>query len=140
MFYEITIQRQGHDDGGKEKKFTEKYLIEALSITEATIRFEEEISEFFPDHETKSVKRINYSEVLTDDDEDNRYFHAVYNVITPDERTGKERKSAVSALIQASTFDVAKYKYEEMIRGYLADVELVKITETKILDYFSKII
>lgn len=136
MYYESIIQRNGVDENGKEKRFTEKYLTEGLSLVEALARFEESISDFYPDHETKSIKRTNYSEVVTEDGEDERYFNTVYNVITFDEASGKEKKTAVAVLIQASTFDIAKAKYEELIKSYVVDVELVKLTETKILEYF----
>lgn len=136
MFYEAQISRHGIDENGKEKKFNEKYLVDALSITEAIARFEECISEYYPEHETRSIKRTNYSEVITEDGEDERYFHTTYNTVVVDETTGKEKKCPVAVLIQASTFDIAKQKYEEMIKGYVVDVELVKLTETKILDYF----
>lgn len=135
MYYETTLSRMGYDENGKEKRFTEKYLIEALSVLEATTRFEEAISTLYPEHETKAIKRTSYSEVITEDGEDERYFHTVYNTITIDE-SGKEKKTAVAVLIQASTFDIAKQKYEEMIKSYVVDVELVKLTETKILEYF----
>lgn len=136
MYYEVQISRNGLDDCSKEKKFNEKYLIDALSITEAITRFEERISEYYPDHETKSVKRTAYTEVITEDGEDERYFHTVFNIITVDENTGKEKKSAVAMLIQASTFDLAKLKYEKMMRDCVVDIELVKLVETKILEYF----
>lgn len=136
MFYEAQISRHGFDENGKEKKFNEKYLVDALSITEAINRFEECISKYYPEHETKSIKRTNYSEVLTEDGEDERYFHTTYNTVVIDEVSGKEKKCPVAVLIQASTFDIAKQKYEEMIKDYMVDVELIKLTETKILEYF----
>lgn len=137
MYYETIMQRYGVDENGKDKKFTEKYLVEALSIAEAVTRFETEISVLYPDHETKSVKRTAYTEVLTDDNADARYFHTTYNTVTIDEVTGKEKKCSVAVLIQANDFDDAKAKYEEMIKGYVVDVELVKLTETKIIEFFS---
>lgn len=136
MYFEAIMTRMGLDDSGKEKKFTEKYLVDALSVLEATTRFESEISALYPEHETKSVKRTAYSDVLTDENADTRYFHTTYNTITVDEVTAKEKKSAVAILIQANDFDDAKAKYENAVKGYLVDVELVKLTESKILDFF----
>lgn len=136
MYYESIIQRNGVDENGKEKRFTEKYLTEGLSIVEALTRFEESISDFYPDHETKSIKRTAYSEVLADSSADDRYFHVTYVTITIDEVSGKEKKSPVAILIEANDFDDAKAKYVEYVKGYMVDVELVKLTETKILDYF----
>lgn len=135
MFYEAQISRIGVDENGKEKKFNEKYLTDALSIAEAVTRFESEISILYPEHETRSIKRVGYSEVLTDENADNRYFHVTYNTIVPDEK-GKDKKTAVAILIQANDFDEAKSKYAEAVKGYMVDVELVKLTETKILEYF----
>lgn len=137
MYYEVVMQRYGVDENGKDKKFTEKYLVDALSMLEAATRFEETISAFYPEHETRSIKRTAYSEVITDDCADCRYFHVTYNVITIDEITAKEKKSSVAILIQANDFDCAKAKYTEIIKGYMVDVELTKLTETKIIEYFS---
>lgn len=136
MYYESIIQRNGVDENGKEKRFTEKYLTEGLSIVEALARFEESISVLYPEHETKSIKRTAYSEVLTDNFADNRYFHVTYVTITIDEVSGKEKKTPISMLIQSNDFDDAKAKYAEAVNGYVVDVELVKLTETKILEYF----
>lgn len=135
MYYEATMTRMGHDENGKDKKFTEKYLVDGLSIVEALARFEVSISVLYPDHATKAIKRVGYSEVLTDENADTRYFHVTYNTIVPDE-TGKDKKTAVAILIQANDFDDAKAKYAEAVKGYMVDVELVKLTETKILEYF----
>lgn len=136
MYYEATMTRMGYDENGKDKKFTEKYLVDGLSIMEALTRFEESISPLYEDHDTKAIKRVSYSEVLTDPNADTRYFHVTYNTIVPNEVTGKDKKTAVAVLIQANDFDDAKAKYAELISGWVVDVELVKLTETKILEYF----
>lgn len=136
MYYEATMTRMGYEDNGKDKKFTEKYLVDGLSVLDAVTRFEESISVLCPDHETKAIKRVGYSEVITDENADSRYFHVTYNTIVPNEVTGKDKKTAVAALIQANDFDDAKAKYADLIKGWVVDVELVKLTETKILEYF----
>lgn len=136
MFYETIMQRYGVDENGKDKKFTEKYLTEGLSIVEALTLFETLISGDYPEHETKSIKRTAYTEVITNDCIDCRYFHVTYNTIIPDDN-GKDKKTPIAILVQADSFDDAKIAYHEHIRGFVVDVELVKITETKILDYFS---
>lgn len=123
------------DDQGKAKKITERFLLDALSITEAVTRFESEISALYPDHDTKAVRRTGYSEVITDESADVRYFHATYNTYMPDEK-GKEKKTAVSILIQADSIDDAKRKYDEIEKSYCTDIKLVKIAETKIIEYF----
>lgn len=135
MYYEATMTRMGYDENGKDKKFTEKYLVDGLSIVEALARFEESISVLYPYHGTKAIKRVGYSEVITDENADTRYFHVTYNTIIPDDK-GKDKKTAVAILIQANDFDDAKAKYAEAVKGYMVDVELVKLTETKILEYF----
>lgn len=135
MYYEAIMTRFDLDDQGKAKKITERFLLDALSITEAVTRFESEISALYPDHDTKAVRRTGYSEVITDESADDRYFHATYNTYIPDEK-GKEKKTAVSILIQADSIDDAKRKYDEIEKSYCTDIELVKIAETKIIEYF----
>ena len=58
------------------------------------------------------------------------------NFITLDEKTGSEKKTANFILVQASDFADALKKFEEGMKGTLADYEIASITETPLMDVF----
>lgn len=136
MYYECKLTRMGTDDQGKVKRFNEVYLVEALSIYEAITRFENTISQYFPEHEVIATKKTAYSEVIIDGSGD-KYYRVKMNILTLNERTGAEEKTAKHILIAADDLDAAKAKYEEMLKTWMADVALESISETKIVDYFN---
>lgn len=136
MIYEVKITRTGLDDNGKEKKFTESYGVSALSLYESISVFEANISTLYPDHTIIAVKQTPYTEVLTYDDDTDKYYRVKYNTLTIDEVTGKDKKTPTALLIQANDFDDARQKFQKESSEWLVDFELVGVTETKILDYF----
>lgn len=135
MYYEIKMSRYGLDEAGNYKKFNEMYLLEDVSLMAAVTRFEEWVSSLFPEHNTVSAKSVEYAEVNTDADCDNIYYKAKFNMIDVDDRSGKEKKKSIVILIQANSFDDAKAKYEIMADTWMADVTLVKLSETNIIEY-----
>ena len=134
MYYEIKMTRMGNDEQGKQKKFNETYLIEAITIFEAVTKFEKYIQELYPDHTTVAIKQTPFAEIL-DSDHDGIYYHAKTNIVTIDERTAKESKRPYHMLIKAPDFDNAKARYEKAVDDWTADVSLGVIKETKIIEY-----
>ena len=56
--------------------------------------------------------------------------------ITIDEKTEKEKRSAVTYLVQAGSFDKALKSVNEVMGGTMIDYVTAKIEETKIMDVF----
>lgn len=137
MFYEIKLTRDGLDDHGRQKKFTELYLIEAPFIFDAIQRFEVWIASLFPEHESLSVKRVNYEEVIPTTASDYRFYKVKYNTVMLDERSAREKKKSSIVIIQADNIDSAKAMYEKTMCSSIADTELEAIEETKIVDFIS---
>lgn len=136
MLYELTTHREGIDDNGKNKKFTESYIVDATCVTGAVNILEKNIIPLYPEHEITAVKKSKYSEVITDATAENKYYMAKYYVLTIDERTGADKKTASNILIQADDYDAAKAKYAEMEKQWLADIELACISDTKFIEYY----
>lgn len=136
MLYELTTHREGIDDNGKNKKFTESYIVDATCVTDAVNILEKNIIPLYPEHEITAVKKSKYSEVITDASAENKYYMAKYYVLTIDERTGADKKTASNILIQADDYDAAKAKYAEMEKQWLADIELACISDTKFIEYY----
>lgn len=123
-------------ENGMQKKVTEPYLIDALSFSEAEARITEEIRPYISgDFTIADIKREKYSEVFFNEQGD-RYFFAKVEFVTLDEKSGNEKKTAVKMLVQASDIQEAKDVLTEGMKGTLADWQLVKLEETKIMDVF----
>lgn len=123
-------------ENGMQKKVTEPYLVDALSFTEAEARIIEEMSPFITGEFTVSaVGRAKLSEVFFNEDGD-RYYKAKIYLITLDEKSGIEKKTAAQMLVQASNLKEAITVLEEGMKGTLADYTIASIAETQIMDVY----
>ena len=121
-----------------QKKVTEQYVVDALSFSEAEQRIIEEMSAYISgEFEVTDVKKAQYKEVFfSDAANDDRYYKAKLAFITIDEKTDKEKRSAVVYLVQAATLDGAVKNINEVMDGTMIDYEKSNIAETKIMDVF----
>ena len=140
-FFECAVKYEKTMENGLIKKVSEPYIVDALSFTEAEKRFMEYIEPFMTgEFQVKTVKRANYSEIVssTDEEADKRYKVKVA-FITLDEKTGVEKKSSQNMLVQASDLRDAVKRLDKHMEGTLADYEISAVAETAIMDvYFYK--
>lgn len=123
-------------DNGSVKKVNEPYLVDALSFTEAESRIIEEMKPFISgDFTVSAVKKTKIAEIFFDARGD-KYYMVKYNILTLDEKTGNERKSAVYALTQAINLEDALAGFRQSMEGTLGDYEIVSIAETPLMDVF----
>jgi antitoxin component YwqK of YwqJK toxin-antitoxin module len=137
-WFECKVRYEKVMDDGLQKKVTEQYVVDALSFSEAEKRIIEEMSAYISgEFEVTDVKKAQYKEVFFDDTEmSDRYYKAKLAFITIDERTEKEKRSAVTYLVQAATLDGAVTHINEVMDGTMIDYEKSNIAETKIMDVF----
>lgn len=136
LWFECKVRYERMTENGTVKKVNEPYLVDALSFTEAETRIIEKITPFISgDFSISAVKKTKVSEIFFDDRGD-RYYMVKVNFISLDEKSGVEKKSANFILVQASTFADSLKKFEEGMKGTLADYEIASITETPIMDVF----
>lgn len=115
---------------------TEPYLVDTLSFTEAESRIIEEIRPYISGEFTISdIKRARLSEMFLNENGD-RYFKAKVYFVTLDEKSGSEKKTAVTMLAQASSLKEALEVVEKGMPGTLADYEIASLSETAIMDTF----
>lgn len=137
-FFECKIKYNKVLDDGKEKLVTEKYLVSAMSFTEAEANFIKEITpyisgEFFID----DISRADYSELfLSEDESADKYYDAKLAFITLDEKSGKEKKTNVNMLVQAADMRDAMNRLDEGMKGTMCDYQSVKLQETSLVDVF----
>lgn len=150
-WFECKVRYEKTTEEGLQKKVTEQYVVDALSFSEAEKRIIEEMSAYISgEFEVTDVKKAQYKEVFfSDAANDDRYYKAKLAFITIDEKggaqrpseslggkPGKEKRSAVTYLVQAATLDGAVKNINEVMNGTMIDYEKSNIAETKIIDVF----
>lgn len=136
LWFECKVRYERMTENGMVKKVNEPYLVDALSFTEAETRIIEKITPYISgDFTISAVKKTRISEIFFDDSGD-KYYMVKVNFISLDEKSGVEKKSANFMLVQASDFPGALAKFQEGMKGTLADYEIASITETPIMDVF----
>lgn len=125
-------------ENGLIKKTTESYLVDALSFTEAEKRFIEELEPFMTgEFIVTDIKRARISELFDSDDlNDDRWFRARIAYITLDEKSGAEKRTVQTTVIQAKDFHRALERLDEGMKGTLGEWVIVSITETAIIDVY----
>ena len=123
-------------DTGAIKSVTEPYLVDALSFTEAEARITKEMEPFVSGELTvTAVRKVRFEDVLYHEGGD-RWYKVKINMITNDEKTGAEKRSASFSLVQASEFKLALDYFLEAMKSVLFDFEIVNITEMAYIDVF----
>lgn len=123
-------------DTGAIKSVTEPYLVDALSFTEAEARITKEMEPFVSGELTvTAVRKVRFEDVLYHEGGD-RWYKVKIDMITIDEKTGAEKRSASFSLVQASEFKLALDYFLEAMKSVLFDFEIVNITEMAYIDVF----
>lgn len=135
-WYECKVKYEKLQENGAAKKVNEPYLVDALSFTEAEARITEEQRPFISGEFTVSaIKPTKIAEIFWDETGD-RWYQVKVMFITIDEKTAAEKKSASLILVQAANFKHALERFEEGMKGTMADYEIAQITETPIMDVY----
>lgn len=123
-------------DTGALKSVTEPYLVDALSFTEAEARIIKEMEPFTSGELTvTAVRKVRYEEVIYHEGGD-RWYKVKVNMITIDEKTGAEKRTASFSLVQASEFKLALDYFLDAMKSVLFDFEVVNITEMPYIDVY----
>lgn len=135
-WFEVSVSYEKLMENGMEKKVTEKYLIDALSHTEAEARAIEEVKSFISGGFTiAKILRKRIAELFFFDGGD-RFWQSKIEFVTLDEKSGAEKRTSVRMLAQASDVKEALAVIEKGMEGTMADYWIGGITETAIMDVF----
>ena len=137
-WFETKIKYEKTMEDGMQKAVIEAYTVDALSFTEAEQRIMEEMSSYISGaFEVKDIKKATYKEIFFSDlTNDDRWFKAKLQFITFDEKTQKEKRSAVNYLVQAHTLPQAVKYIGDVMGQTMIDYVISNIAETNILDVF----
>ena len=138
-WFECTIKYEKELEEGKVAKTTERYLVDALTFTEAEARIIEEMKPFISgEFEVANINPQKYSELFWNENGD-KWFKTKVNFIVLDEEKGVEKKVANYMLVQANDLKEARELLVDGMKGSQADWEIASISETKILDVYKYI-
>lgn len=120
-----------------EKKRKETFIVKAISFAEAEDKAYLDFKDYsVGDVDVLSVKISNVTEVILDEnDEKEKYYKVKYSVIVLDEKSAKEKRIPHYLLFNASSIDEAREMYKRESAGWVSDIILESITETKITAY-----
>lgn len=137
-WYEVSIRYEKTMDNGAVKKVTEKYLCDALSLTESEARIIEEMTPFISgEFWVKSSKYSKYTEVFASNEErDDMWFKCQISYISIDEKTGREKRMPMNVLVQACDLRMAVNNLDEAMKGTMADYIIDSVSDSKILDVY----
>jgi radical SAM superfamily enzyme YgiQ (UPF0313 family) len=137
-WFEIAIRYEKTMEDGMPKKVAEYYVVDALSFGEAEETITKEMSAYISgEFEVKNITPAVFHEIFfSDNDNDDRWYKAKLAFITIDEKTEKEKRTAVTYLVQASTLNSAVKNIDEAMGGTMIDYVISNISETKFMDVF----
>lgn len=139
LWFECRIRHEKVMEDGMSRQVSELYAIEALSYSEAESRIIEELSGFISgQYEVSDIRKASYKEVFFDEGDNcsDRYYRVRLQFITIDEKTAKEKATAVTYLVNAVSFDGACRNLKSVLEGTMMDYRVCGIAETKLLDVF----
>lgn len=132
-WFEVTLVCSRMDESGVEREVKEKYLVGAESVSDAEKRAVEELAPFITrEFEVSDVTKKKIAEVMTDGKE--RIYKAKVMFITLDEKSGKEKKTASTIIVDGDGFKEAYDRLLEGMKGTIADWELHTLQESAYVD------
>ncbi|MGN1263256.1 MAG: DUF4494 domain-containing protein [Prevotella sp.] len=137
-WFECKIRYEKTLEDGMQKKVTEVYTVDALSFTEAEQRIMEEMSSYISgEFDVADIKKAAYKEIFfSDTDMADRWYKAKLQFISIDEKSGKEKRSAVIYLVNAGTLNGAVKNISEVMDGTMIDYVIASVVETQLMDVF----
>jgi len=125
-------------EDGLQKKVTEQYVVDAMSFTEAEARIIEQMSQYISgEFEVVEIDRCVFKEVFfSDEDTADKWYKSKLQFITIDEKTEKEKRTAVYYLVHGSSLENARKNIDEVMGGTMIDYVISGVNETKIMDVF----
>jgi hypothetical protein len=138
-WFETKVRYDKLQDNGTSKKVIESFVVEAYGWGKAEKKLQDEMFNYIPGpYSITAMSRPRYSEIFFSDfDKDDKWYKAKLEFITIDEKSDKEKRSAVHYLVQGSSVENARSNIEMVMDQTMIDYEIKSIVETKIVDVFT---
>lgn len=131
-----SVRYQKMQENGQNKKVTENYIVEAISYKEAEQRITEYMLLYASrEFEIKQIKQVAYNEIVESNDAA-YWWESKINLITVDEKTAKEKKTAIKLLVSADNLQEAMKNTQQQMKDTMSDYTEIAIKQTNITDVF----
>ena len=136
-WFECKVKYQKVDENGKQKGVAENYMVDAVSFTDAEARITKELEQYagLGEFVVASIKTTNYTEIIPNESGD-RWFKCKAVFISFDEKSGKERRTSQTMLVQATDVKDAYDVLSKALSTTMADFTIPAINESSIMDIF----
>lgn len=140
-FIETKVSCDKVMENGLTRRVKETYFVEALNFTEAETRTIEEIAPLMNgEFNVVAARRSSISDIFFSEDlAANRWYKVKILFLVIDEKTGLEKATASTKLVQASDILDAVNKFEKGMGGSMLAYRIVKVEETPVEDVFTLI-
>lgn len=130
-YFEVSAKVTRTRDDGEEKRVKETVVVEAESFGDAEEKALTEYGGY--DVDIVSVSIAPYKEVLfSKDGNDDKFYKAKVEFISLDEKTGKEQRTKVVYLVQASSLSRALAYIDKVMKEAMIDYVSVAATGTSV--------
>jgi len=135
-YFEVKASFVKVDDEGKERKVSESYLFDAVSFTDAEARITKQLAEIIRGEFV--VDKISKSRIIEVFPHENGeyWWKAKINIVTIDEKAGKEKKISNYFLIAADDLKQATQRLEEGLSYVLVPYQVVGIAVSNIVEVY----
>lgn len=136
-WFECKVKYQKVDENGKQKGVSELYMVDAVSFTDAESRITKELEDYagLGEFIVASIKTTNYAEIIPNESGD-RWFKCKAVFISFDEKSGKERRTSSSILVQATDVKDAYEVLSKALSTSISDFTIPMVQESSIMDIF----
>lgn len=139
-WYEAKVRYDKNTEDGKQKKVNELYYVEGMSISDAEVVVTENIAPFScGEFEVISIAKSPIGEIyLTDREMDDKFYKFKLKFITIDEKTGNEKLTSKTYIMQGNNVPKVSEDIGEMMKGSASDYIIAGITDTRIMDVIER--
>lgn len=135
-WFEVKCSYEEKNENGIVKKVKKPYVVDAMTFTEAESRIIKSLP--VQPVEVKEMKIASYKDIIISEDIDaDKYFKVKVNLITFDDKTCLEKKTAVYHLVHSSNIEKARIAVIEEYKNSMSDYEISTIAETKIVEAYA---
>lgn len=136
-YIETRITHEKVTEGGQVKKATDRFIVDALTFTEAEARIIKERTPYISgEFEVSAVIKTRYAEVFRNGD--GKWYVATLAFMAVDERSGCEKRTNHRYLVEAVDFVNAYENLLDAMKGTMADFEIVSIAESPIIEVYAQ--
>ena len=123
-------------EDGTTAKINEMFVIDAMSFSEVEARVIKYVTMYNSgEFEVLTEVRAKYKEIFfSDKDAEEKYYRAQVSFITLDEKSGREKRSKNTYLVQGSSIESARKNIDEVMAGSMVDYVIESLAESAVVD------